>query len=289
MKRIGFLLVSIFFTTLVFPQGTKPQRVYRVTVTRDNVVKEGELTGQINAVNQEIYDSLGRLHTEIDYDPATSYPNNFRWHYYDSMLLVRSEVFVNERLDRRVAFEYRPDKLVSAEHHFKIDGRDTLLYRTALFSYNSKGLLTKAVFLSDTGRRLFRVRSSFDSHGTELRRRVGGNRGEPEDGISRLDRIAEYDSPGLMRSETVRLRMTDRSRSLYTVKYKYDESGNMTEQARYDGGGKLQHRTEYEWQQDRNRITLIKLFNGSDKLVKHLTKSYEIYMSTDRRQRIIDY
>ncbi len=288
-RNIVYIICLLLIQTVVSAQGTKPTNVYRVTVTSRYVLDDGERTSEFYAVNQEISDSLGRMHTEIDYDWETRYPGNYRWHFFDSMLLVRTEYYVDETLDRRVVLEYDADTLVVAERHYGLQNADTVLFKTLEYSRDAGGLPVRVVASNDAGRRLYRSRSVFDDHGTEVRRRVTGRRGDPEDGIRRLDREAEYDSSGLMVKESVRLRMADRRRLEYTMTYQYDEEGNMTGVAEYDDEGNLVSRTEYVWDPRRNRLQRIITYDNYGNMVRYLAKRYEIYRTPDRRQRIIDY
>jgi hypothetical protein len=280
------LLVSI--NLVCYSQGIKPRNVYRVTVTSRHLLENGKSTGQQHAVNQEIYDSLGRLHTEIDFNRETLRPENYRWHYYDSMLLVRTEHFVNDQLYQRVIFIYGPGDLVSRELHYRVQDGDTLLFRTVSYTYNSAGLARRIKALNSPGKLLFRVRSSFDANGTETRRRVSGRRGEPDDGILRLDRATEFESSGLLMSESLKIRMGDRSGKEYSRNFQYDERQNLIGMTEFDDNGKQFRRIEYVWQDDRNRLSQIRYYDANDLLEKHLTKRYEIYRTTDRRQRVID-
>ncbi len=289
MKRLALLLLLSPLALIIYSQGIKPQNIYRVTVTSRYVLQEGERTNQFHAVNQEIYDSLGRLHTEIDYDWETRYPGDYRWHFYDSMLLVRTEYYVDETLERRVVFEYDRNTVLTAERHYTLQGGDTLLFRTLEYTYDDGKLPVRVEARNPDGRRLYRSRSTYDDHGNEIRRRVTGRRGDPEDGIRRLDREAGYDSVGLLVNETVSLRMSDRSRSEYAKTYRYDEEGNMIEMTEYDEEGNQVRRKEYVWQQGRNRLQRIITYDADDNMVKYLAKRYEIYRTPDRRQRVIDY
>ncbi len=284
---IIFLLVSIPLHT--HSQGTRPQNVYRVTVTSRYVLEGFERTSRFFAVNQEIYDSLGRLHTEIDFDWETRYPNNYRWHYFDSLLKVRTEYYTDEMLDRRVVLEYTSDTLVARELHYRPVNGDTILTRTIDYSYNSGGLPLQKEALSDRGRRLYRSRIQYDDRGTEVRRRVNTGRGVPDDQIRRLDRETEYDSAGLLVSEKVSLRMTDRSRRVYSRNYNYDDNGNMTGMTEFDDKGNQLRRTEYVWQSGRNRLQRIITYDAGDNMEMYLAKRYEIYRTSDRRHRVIDY
>ena len=290
MKLVVLLSFLFLSPVIIYSQGVKPSNVYRVTVTSRYVLEDGERTSTFYAVNQEISDSLGRMHTEIDFDWETRYPNNYRWHYYDSMLLVRTEYFVDEQMDRRVVFEYNADSLVTRELHYKPQDKDTVLVKTLEYSYNSEGLPRQVEALNDNARRLYRTRISYDDRGTEISRRVRTRRGgKPEDGITRLDRDTEYDSLGMLVSETVHLRMASRDRKEYTRKYQYDESQNITEKLELDDRGNQASRTEYVWQARRNRLQRILYYDAYDNLEKYLAKRYEIYRTTDRRQRVIDY
>jgi hypothetical protein len=284
---IFLLFLSLNFTAR--SQGIKPQNVYRVTVTSRYVLEEGERTNRFYAVNQQISDSLGRLHTEIDYDWETRYPDNYRWHYFDSLLMVRTDFFVKEKIEKRIAYDYDNHGNVSREWHYGFQDEDSVLLRTIAYSYNPSGRKGQAEALSNEGRRLYRARFAFDERGTEISRRVTVRRGAPEDGIQRLDREAEYDSLGLLMSETVRLRMSDRTREEHTKKYKYDTHGNIIEILELDDRGSQAARMEYDWQQGRNRLSRIRYYDENDQLEKYLAKRYEIYRTSDRRQRVIDY
>ncbi len=290
MKLLVLLSFLLLSPVIIYSQGVKPSNIYRVTVTSRYVLEDGERTSRFYAVNQEISDSLGRMHTEIDYDWETRYPGNYRWHYYDSMLLVRTDYFVDEQLERRVVFEHDPDSIVTRELHYEPQGEDTVLIKTLEYSYNPEGLPRQVEAFNDNGRRLYRTRISYDDRGTEISRRVRTRRGgKPEDGITRLDRDTEYDSLGMLVSETVQLRMASRDRKEYTRKYQYDESQNITEKLELDDRGNQASRTEYVWQARRNRLQRILYYDAYDNLEKYLAKRYEIYRTTDRRQRVIDY
>lgn len=289
MKRLIILAISLFLIATAYGQGVKPQNVYRVTVTSRYVLENGERTSQFYAVNQEISDSLGRLHTEIDYDWETHYPGNYRWHFYDSMVHVRTDFFVKEQIDRRVVYESNGKGAVVREFHFQLQDGDSSLVKTISYSFNSDGLPMEVEAVNEKGRRLYRVKSSFDSQGTEIKRRVSGRRGEPDDKILRLDKVVEYDSMGQLVAEISQIRMSDGSRPAFSKKYAYDQEGNIAEIIELDAQGKQVTRTEYVWQPNRNRITRIIYYDSNDQLQKYLAKRYEIYRTNDRRQRVIDY
>ncbi len=288
-RFIMFVILLAGITITCHSQGIKPTNVYRVTVTSRYVLENGERTSTFYAVNQEISDSLGRMHTEIDYDWETRYPNNYRWHFFDSMLHVRTDYFKDEQLDRRVVYHYNSDTTVFRENHYRLQGEDTVLFMTLNYSLNSDGLPEQIEAVNDSGRRLYRIRSRFDDNGIEVRRRVTGRRDNPDDGVRRLDREAAYDSLGMLLSETVQLRMADRSRRQYNRRYEYDENQNITEILEMDDEGNQVSRTEYVWQPRRNRLQRIISYDAGNNLEKFLGKRYEIYRTTDRRQRVIDY
>jgi hypothetical protein len=289
MNRLIIFFISLFSATLAHSQGVKPQNVYRVTVTSRYVLENGERTSQFFAVNQEISDSLGRLHTEIDYDWETRHPDNYRWHFFDSMLHVRTDFFVKEQIDRRVVYEYNADGAVAREIHWRFNDGDSSMYKTINYSFSPEGLPTQAEAVNENGRRLYRARSSFDNQGTEIKRRVTGRRGEPSDKIKRLDRTVEYDSLGRLIAETSNIRMYDGSRPVNSKNFKYDQEGNVAEIIELDANGRQVSRTEYVWQPNRDRISRIIYYDGNDQLEKYLAKRYEIYRTNDRRQRVIDY
>lgn len=289
MKHLVLILFFISVSHYTSSQGAKPQNVFRVTVTSRYVLEGHERTSKFFAINQEIYDSLGRLHTEIDFDWETRYPNNYRWHYFDNMLRVRTEYYTNEELDRRVVFEYTSDSLIARELHYSPLNGDTLLSGIIDYSYNGQGLPDRVDAVNERGRRLYRARFQYDDRGTEIRRRVNTRRGVPDDGIRRLDREHEYDSLGLLISEKVSLRMTDGSRRTYSRNYEFNSDGNMTGLLELNDRGNQIRRVEYVWQSGRNRLQRILSYDADDNLEMDLAKRYEIYRTTDRRHRVIDY
>lgn len=288
--RLIIPLSALFLISLVtYSQSVSPRDVRRVTVTSSYILEDGDRTNRQVAINQEIFDSLGRPHTVIDFDPQTGYPGNYRWLYHDSMLLVRTDHFTDEKLDKREVLEYRADSLIEKRIHYRFVNDEALLHKTVEYTYNSEGLPGTINAYDISGRRLYRVRSSFDEQGTETRRRVSGRRGEPEDGIIRLDRKPEYDERGFLVSEVVNLRESDRSRSTYQKRYTHDDRELMVEMTMLDGDGNQLKRIEYIYQDTRDRLIFIKTYDQDNRLTEWLEKRYEIYSDGNRRQRIIDY
>jgi hypothetical protein len=273
MKQVIIFLACLAVTNAVNSQGTKPQNVYRVVITSQYVLEDGERTGEFFSINQKISDSLGRRHTEIDFNPETRYPGNYRWHYFDNMLKVRTDFFINEKINRRIVYQYNTIGLVSSEMHYGFENNEPVLVRVVEFSYNLSGLPEKAEVFGPSGKRLYRVISSYDRNGSEIRRRVKGRREVPDDNIMRLDREPEYDITGMLVSETLRLRMSDRTSSGYTRKYQYDERGNITGKLELDDVGKQVLRTEYVWQQNRDRLTRVIHYDGNDRLERYIAKT----------------
>jgi hypothetical protein len=288
-KHLVILLLCLLPVVSARPQGRKPQNVYRVNVTSSHLLEGGEQTGSFYVVKQEIFDSLGRLHTEIDFTRETRYPDNYRWHYYDSMQLTGTDVFENEKIVKRIVFEYNDKGLLTGELRYGFRGEEPFLQEAVNYSYDPAGLPHRAVSYGEKGKRLYRIRAGFDESGTEIRRRVAGRRGEPSDGIARLDRKAEYDARGLLVSETLWIRMSDRNRLEYMKKYRHNEEGEIISVTRLDNLGNQLSRTEYDWQSGRNRLSVIRHYDGNDELTEYFTIRYEIYRSPDRRDRVIDY
>ncbi len=288
--KIRFLLLFYFFLPVVsICQGIRPSNIYRVTVTSSYEIERGERTSRFFAVGQELYDSLGRLHTEIDFNRETNYPDNYRWHYYDSLLLVRTEYFINEKPVLRVVYSHDESGVLTGEQHFDFSGDDPVLLKTIGFINDQSGLPVQLRARNSSGRILYRTRSVYDGSGTEISRRVRRLRGGPDDLILRLERVPRYDGEGRLASETVRLRLTGRNRHSYTRKYRYDDHDNITGIVELDMHGRQVSRIEYVWQQNRNRITRIIHYDSDDRLEKYLALRYEIYRTSDRRQRVIDY
>ncbi|HPX04356.1 MAG TPA: hypothetical protein PLC17_00350, partial [Tenuifilaceae bacterium] len=77
MKRIvlGLSLACIALLPQRSQAQREPQDVRRVIVTSSYVIENGQRTSKFFATKQEIYDSLGRMHTEIFYN-NDHYPQN---------------------------------------------------------------------------------------------------------------------------------------------------------------------------------------------------------------------
>ena len=287
----GFLLwiflLSVFFS---YSQNRPPQDIRKVTVTLRYVLENGKKTENYWAVYQEIYDSLGRLHTEIEYDFNDHYPHNYTWHYFAEKQKVKTDFFRNEKLAEIHTYSYNADSLLIKNTIQRVTARDTSVYLVISFKYNDmkKPVLTEA--LTGKGKLAYRSSSKFDLSGTEISRKVKVKAGfSPLDSLTRIIRIPFYDSLNRLVSEKITITDLFKNKTTTVITYSYNKKGDLSEIIRKDINGNLISREERLYQELRNRLGQIKYYDQNNVLVKHLVKRYEIYKTKDRRERIIDY
>ena len=73
-KLIITTLCLVVICNFAFAQKRLPQNVRRVIVTVEYPVIDGRYKMNESVVKQEIFDSLGRCHSEIDWSPVDHYP-----------------------------------------------------------------------------------------------------------------------------------------------------------------------------------------------------------------------
>jgi YD repeat-containing protein len=293
MKRFFYKIVITFIILIAIAppmlsaQPREPQNVYRVMVKSRYILENGKRTNQYFALEQQIKDSLNRLHTEVFYDWETRYPHNYRWHYFDGQTKYKTEFYENEKLARIEEYTYQKDSLLS-KLVVKTVKEDMVTFRVRVdYSYNSVGKISQATGFNEKGRRGFRAKYTYDAFGTEIERKVKGNRSTPPDSIQYLKRSVSYDSLGRVNHERLVLEKSKTSRSTQEKTYTYDENGNLTEMVLRDENGNQLTRNEYFYRKD-NRIRMQNVYNANNELIDCLAWRYEIYKTSDRRQRILE-
>ena len=289
-KFLALSLLTLATSSLAIAQTRPPQNIRRVTVTSQYVFENGKKTDKFWAIYQEIYDSLGRLHTEIEWDFTDHYPHNYIWHTFMGMQKVKSEIFKNEKLQMIKEFTYNRDSLISQEIIKMVKPGDTSTYMLLSYSYNQlrNPILIEAK--TKEGKSAYKIKSTYDAKGTEVKRSVKVKSNIfPLDSIVKLTSNPLYDSLGRLSKNIVSIIRVDKTATIKDFRYSYDSKNNITGIAILDSKGKQISREERIFQPSRNRLVMIKRYDSSDKLIIWLEKRFEIYRNKDRRQREIDY
>ncbi|HCY01310.1 MAG TPA: hypothetical protein DG754_14325 [Bacteroidales bacterium] len=287
-NKLRAILVVLFLGgNLLYAQVEKPQNIYRVTVNSRYVIENGERTSTFFAINQLIYDSLGRLHTEIDFDWETHYPNNYRWNYFNGQQKVKTDFFFKEKLSRIEEYDFNENQKLISLTLYHVSPSDTTLSVKEVYSYDKTGHVTKATGYNERGKRGYRTTSKYDDKGNEIYRKVKGKRIAPPDSIMYLQKEIAYDSLNRIGKETVTIDKIGEPRLTKTYTYAYTDDGNITEKTIIDSQGNIQKRKEYVYRSDK-RLQQIKVFDNNGNLEDHLAWRYEIYKTSDRRFRTLE-
>lgn len=291
MKRLFFLVLTIILVNINSQaQQRPPQNIRRITVTSQYLLENGNKTDKYWTVYQEIYDSIGRLHTEIEYDFKDHYPHNYNWHTFNGKQLIKSDFFENEKLKIVKNYSYTRDSLVDQEIIKFVKSGDTSLYIKLSYKYNK---LRQPIGVEATGineKNAYKSKSVYDSNGNEISRSVSIKKGySPLDSIIKLSCEPSYDSIGRLVENKVSSVKTNGIKTNISIKYKYDKENNIIEISHFNKNGKQISREERIFQPSRNRLIYIKYYNSEDHLIKWLEKRYEIYRTENRRAREIDY
>ncbi len=284
------LLFTLIVCSIAKAQQRSPQNIRRITVTSQYLLEKGDKTDKYWTIYQEIYDSLGRLHTEIEYDFKDHYPHNYKWHTFKGKQLVKTDIFENEKLKMVKSYTYTKDSLVSQEAIKFVKPGDTSLYITLLYNYDR---LRKPISIEAKGidgKNAYKTKSVYDNYGTELSRAVSIKKGySPLDSIIKLSSKPRYDSIGRLVENIVSIVKTNGAKTTISTKYKYDAKNNIIEVSHFDKKGKQISREERIYQPSRNRLIYLKYYSSENEIIKWLEKRYEIYRTNNRRAKEIDY
>jgi hypothetical protein len=279
------LLITI--TTALFAQGEKPQNIYRVTVNSRYVIENGERTSKYYAIGQLISDSLGRLHTEIDYNWKTRYPDNYRWHYFDGQTKVKTDYFFKENLKYFKVFSHNANHQLETLSLFLVTDSDTTLAVREEHTYDDQGNRVRSIGYNQKGKRGFRVRYKYDDNNTEIQRKVRGKRAIPSDSIMSLKRVVEYDTLNRIVNELVEVQKYDMPKETKHKFYKYDDKGNVVEKVITDKISNKTIRKEYVYRRD-NRLQGLRIYDSNDNLLDYQAWRYEIYRTANRTHRVFE-
>ena len=281
------IVALLLFSYNGFSQGVKPQNIYRVTVNSRYVVENGERQSTFFAIGQLISDSLGRLHTEIDFNWETHYPDNYRWHYFDDTTKVRTDFYFKEKLHHFNVYEYSPNGALSELSVYSVSSNDTVLVVREKYSYDTNGNVTKVVGYNDKGKKGFTAKYKYNEFNTEIQRKVKGKRAVPSDSILFLTREASYDSVGRINEEILTIEKYGLPKNTTQTEYSYDDKGNVKAEIVKDKDGNTIKRNKYIYRPD-NRIQGLGVYDANETLIEYQAWRYEIYKTNDRRFRVYE-
>jgi hypothetical protein len=289
--RLWVLLIcSLVISNIAIAQKRLPQNIRRITVTNQYVFENGNKTNKFWAVYQEMFDSTGRLHTEIDLNFPDHYPHNFIWHSYKGQQRIKTEIFENEKLRLVKEFFYNRDSLIAQEIVKSVKPGDTSLYLTLKYKYNKSKKPVQIDAKLATGKTAYSSKSTYDLNGTEITRNVKVSKGYyPEDSILKMSCKPKYDSIGRLIQNRITITKSDKKHSAKLLSYSYDKKNNITGITFQDSKGNLISREERVFQENRNRLQQIKYYDSNNNLIKWLAKRYEIYRTNDLRFMEIEY
>lgn len=283
---IALLAITLIPFTL-FAQGLKPQNVYRVAVRSWYVIESGKRTPKYFAAEQLITDSLGRLHTEIEFDKTTQSPTNYKWHYFDNLTKVQTRYFTPEGLKRIEVYERNSENRISNLILKNVSPGDTSLHMSVTYKYNPNGTVASARGFDSKGKKGFDAKYKYDLQGTEVERKVKGSKLVPPDSILYLKRVLVYDSLSRVTSEAITTKKFGKGVEANVYAYKYNDKGLLVEKTISNGSGSLQKRIEYIYRSD-SRINQIIVHDAQENLLNHEAWRYEIYKTNDRRHRVLE-
>jgi len=292
MKRFVFLATAMIFINIASHAQQRPQQnIRRIIVTFQYELEKGDKTNKYWAIYQEMFDSLGRLHTEIEWDFITHQPSKFQWHTYNGKQVVKTQFFVNNKLQMIKDYTYTKDSLISQEVVTKVNPGDTSKYLIINYGgYNTFKKPEQIEAKSANGNVAYKAKYTYDSKGNVLTLKVKVKKGiYPLDSIVEMNCIPQYDSIGRIKRNHISTLKYGKSFDIKNFRYTYDKNNRAIGISITNDKGLLISREEKVYDPNRNRIQQIKIYNSSNILVKWLAWRYELYKTKDLRFSEIDY
>ena len=227
VPQIWLFLFGIIFPIVLSAQNREPQNIYRVRVNSRYVLENGQRTKDFFAIGQLISDSLGRVHTEIDYDWITHYPNNYRWHYFTGQTKYKTDFFINEKLSRIEEYKIDENERLSELTVKYVSSNDTTFSVRVEYKYDPNGTILQTKGFNAKGKKIYTSNHKYNDQGTEILRKLKGKSIIPPDSILLLSRMPMYDSLGRITEELLITNKLSEGKSTKTIKYSYDTSGNL--------------------------------------------------------------
>ena len=287
LKIIGICTTILLQGFVLKAQIELPQNIYRVTVNSRYVIEKNQRTSTFFAIRQQISDSLGRLHREIDYDWETHAPNTYRWHYFNGLQKVKTDFFAQAQLRHIEEYAFDAEQnLVSITLHTVTPG-DTVLTVKEVYTLNPNGQAIKASGYDAKGKRRYKTSYKYDAQGNEIYRKVKGKRLLPPDSITFMQREIEYDSLNRIVSDRVSKTVAGKPQPTKTCLYSYNDKGLVAQKVIMDSAGAVLQKEVYAYQSSQ-RIQRKEVFDAQGNLIDYQAWRYEIYKTPDRRHRTLE-
>lgn len=292
MKKILLNALAFLFVlqpVALFSQTRTPQNIRRVIVTSKYEVKDGKRTSKSMAINQEIKDSLDRIHTILNRDYTTQRVVSHTWHTFNGKLITRTDNFTDEKLNHYILYTYNSDSTKATEEIYRVSASDTALYVKLTHKYNAskKPIQTDAVDIK--GKRAYRVKRVYDNRGTETKRTVKVKKNYvPIDSVLYFTNIPTYDSVGRLSAEVITRKYSNGKTVTESFRYGYDKAGLLSSIETLDATGKTLAKKTLEYN-NKGVLKFISVFDGNNALIEYYAKRYELYPTRDRRNQIIEY
>ena len=285
--RFKFVVACLFTLAscnFVNAQTRTPQNIRRVITTSSYMIENGQQKEPALAIEQELYDSLNRKHTDVYLDVKDHYPHNYKWHFFKGNVLYKTQIYENEKMKQVIEFTYTKNQI--AQQNIKnVSASDTSLYLTLLFTNNANGKPTGTVAKNALGKVVYTSTSKYNSNGLEISRKVKAKKNIfPQDSILLIASKPVYDAQGRLSSQKVKTTDANKRTKAVENRYTYDAKNNPIGVLTLDEKGKQITRDEMLYHEKyENRIILVKHFDANNVLVKSLIKRYDVY-PTDNHQ-----
>ena len=281
-KFVAFLLLTLASSNFVIAQTRLPQNVRRVITTFSYTIENGQQKQPAYVIEQELYDSLSRKHTDIFFDRKDHSPHNFKWFYYKGSALYKAEIYEHEKLKQEIEYTYT-NKLISQQVIKNISSSDTSIYLILNYTNNEIGKPIKIVAKNGQGKLVYSSTSKYNTNGLEISRKVKAKKNIfPQDSIISLSSKPTYDPQGRLAAQKVKTIYSDKRAKTLDYRYSYDSKGNQTGILTLDENGKQVAREELFFHEKyENRVLQINRYGANNVLVEFITKRYEVYPSNN--------
>lgn len=258
---ICFVLMGCF----VYSQDRPKQDIRSQRIQSTYNIKDGQTTGKSYMEKQFLLDSLGRCHTEIDFDTALVI-QSYQWSSFLGNDLVSRRSFVKDSLVRVDSFTYKSAGKIR-EHYFSLRALNRRENIIETYSYTPSNQVSKVDAKLGSGKLAYRIKFFFDKKGTEIERVVKIIRGCPADSIISLKRIPSYDSLDRIVVEIVETRYINKPSTYEQISYLYNKNGCIIEKNITAKDGNKISRTEYIFKAN-NTLWQEKTYNSSNTLTR---------------------
>lgn len=289
IKALFSTSMLVILSVAVLAQNRPQQNIRRNVVTSRYEVIDGAKTAKYRVVHQEILDSLNRKHTILEWDFNTGQVYAYVWHVFTGMQITQTCTFRDTLLRVRQDFTYNADSLLANETIYRVTPGDTAYYANLTYTYQGKNpVQVEAKNLQ--GKRIWRTKSVFDIHGTEIKRTVKAKKGFfPLDSIISMVCTPSYDSLGRVIANSSTTKYFTGKQRVTHFKYTYNDKGLLNSITELNGNGIVLYRIENAYTPN-GKLKFISRFNSQDVLVDYRAIRYELYPTNDRRRnRIIEY